>query len=89
VPPSYLIHPQVELWDAAGGDMKGAMIDDVVTEDWVLRSQWLDHSRARAVVSYALSRRMGRWAPHTRYVELFLHRPSELPASPEQGARAA
>lgn len=80
----------MELWDDTGHDTKGAMIGDWVppASDYVLRSQFLDQSRARSVVGYALARALGRWAPHTRYVELFIQQPTPppaFPASPEQG----
>jgi hypothetical protein len=40
--------------------------------DWVLHSCYADKSCLRNVLAYALGRELGRWAPRTRFVELFV-----------------
>ena len=42
--------------------------------DWILEPAYADPSLSRNVVAYATARRLGRWAPRTRYVELTLNR---------------
>lgn len=41
--------------------------------DWILDADLRDRSATRNAVAYATSRRIGRWAPRTRHVELFLN----------------
>lgn len=41
--------------------------------DWVLYAPYPDKTLMRNVLAYALSNEIGRWAPRTRYVELFLN----------------
>lgn len=47
--------------------------------DWVLYAPYPDKTLMRDVLAYELSRQVGRWAPRTRYVELFVQeRPGRL-----------
>jgi hypothetical protein len=41
--------------------------------DWVLYAPYPDKTLMRDVLAYELSRQLGRWAPRTRFVELFLN----------------
>lgn len=41
-------------------------------EDWVLYAPYEDKSLIRDVLAYELANRMGRYAPRTRFVELFI-----------------
>ena len=41
--------------------------------DWVLYAPYPDKTLMRDVLSYELSNRIGRWAPRTKFVELFLN----------------
>jgi hypothetical protein len=42
--------------------------------DWVLYAPYVDKSLIRDALGYDLSNQMGRYAPRTRFVEVFLHR---------------
>jgi hypothetical protein len=46
-------------------------------DDWVLYAPFEDKTLIRDVLAYELARQMGRWAPRTRYVELFIRRPGQ------------
>lgn len=41
--------------------------------DWVLYAPYPDKTLMRDVIAYELSNQIGRWAPRTRFVELFLN----------------
>lgn len=41
--------------------------------DWVLYAPYPDKTLMRDVLAYELSNQIGRWAPHTKFVELFLN----------------
>src|SRR6185295_17567894 len=41
--------------------------------DWVLYAPYPDKTLLRDVLAYELSNQMGRWAPHTRFVEVFVN----------------
>ena len=41
--------------------------------DWVLYAPWSDKSLMRNVLIYELSNDMGRYAPRTRFVELYIN----------------
>lgn len=47
-------------------------------EDWILYSSFEDKSLMRDVLAYEIARRMGHYAPRTRFVELFLTEGGEL-----------
>ena len=49
-------------------------------EDWVLYAPYEDKTLLRDVLAYELANRMGRYAPRTRFVELFL-RDADRPLS--------
>ncbi|MDZ7317399.1 MAG: CotH kinase family protein [candidate division KSB1 bacterium] len=42
-------------------------------KDWILISAFIDRTLMRDAVAYYLSRSLGRWAPRTRHVEVFLN----------------
>lgn len=42
--------------------------------DWVLYAPYVDKSLIRDALGYEISNEMGRYAPRTRFVEVFLHR---------------
>lgn len=44
--------------------------------DWVLYAPYVDKTLMRDALAYELSNEMGRYAPRTRFVEVFLHRSS-------------
>lgn len=64
----------LELQDEAGLDSPASLVGLPADSDWVLYAPYTDKSLMRDVLAYELSRRMGRYAPRTRFVELFLNR---------------
>jgi hypothetical protein len=68
--PSYAL----ELRDAAGGDLAAAMLGMPADADWVLHAPYHhDLAMLRNAFAYALSRSVGRYAPRTRFVELYVN----------------
>lgn len=53
--------------------------------DWVLYAPYTDKTLIRDVLAYELSNRMGRYAPRTRFVELYVNRAGALDATDYQG----
>lgn len=41
--------------------------------NWIMHAPWDDRTLMRNAIAYQISRDMGRYAPRTRFVELFLH----------------
>ncbi len=64
----------IKLTDA-NGDSKAQPILDLPTDDkWALVAPWsFDQGYINNAFIYALSNRMGRWAPRTRFAEVFLN----------------
>lgn len=62
----------LEARSAAGRDVDISPLGLPAEEDWVLHAPFMDKSLLRNALGYELSRRMGRYAPRTRFVELFL-----------------
>jgi hypothetical protein len=62
----------LELRDAAGADRALPLAGMPAESDWVLHSCYADKSCLRNALAYALGRALGRWAPRTRFVELFI-----------------
>ena len=59
------------------GDKEKASIFGLPSDsDWVLYAPYADKTLLRDVLGYELSNQMGRYAPRTRFVELFLRRSS-------------
>jgi len=52
---------------------KMSMLDMPKDPDWVLYAPFPDKTLLRDVLAYELSRQMGNWAPHTRFVEVFVN----------------
>lgn len=63
-----------ELQDEAGLDRRAGLLGMPADSDWVLYAPYTDKSLLRDVLAYELSNRIGRYAPRTRFVELFLNR---------------
>jgi len=61
-----------ELLDAEGQDKPLPVLGLPEASDWVLYGPFLDPSAMRNVLAYRLSRSIGRWAPRTKYVELYV-----------------
>lgn len=73
---SYSMH----TLDLQTNQTKVALLGLPQEEDWVLYASFEDKTMIRDVLAYELTRRMGHYAPRTRYVELFI-RDSERPLS--------
>lgn len=59
--------------DAKTNQVKVPLLGLPKEEDWVLYAPYEDKTMIRDVLAYDLSNKMGRYAPRTRYVELFLN----------------
>lgn|GEM_PF-1315777 len=58
--------------DAQTNQVKIPLLGLPPEEDWVLYAPFEDKSLIRDVLAFQLARSMGRYAPRTRYVELFI-----------------
>ena len=67
---SYTLHTM----DASTNQSKVSLFGLPAEEDWILYAPFEDKSLIRDVLAFELARRMGHYAPRTRYVELFLKR---------------
>lgn len=61
-----------ETWDDTGADQDVSLLGLPEEEDWVLQGPYSDKSLMRNELAYAWSRRLGRYAARTRFVELFV-----------------
>ena len=59
--------------DAQDDASKFAILGMPKESDWVLYAPYPDKTLMRDVLAYELSNRLGRWAPRTKFVELFLN----------------
>jgi hypothetical protein len=65
----------VETWDAGNNDIEVSLLQLPPEEDWVLYGPYDDKSLIRNVFAYGLSNGIGRYAPRTKIVELFVKDP--------------
>jgi hypothetical protein len=64
----------VTLKNQAGADNAQPLLGLDSSADWALVSPWqYDPAYVRNAYAYALSNRIGRWAPRTRFVEIFFN----------------
>lgn len=64
----------VEFWDEEDEEVRHPLLGMTEESDWVLYAPYdFDRAYIRNSVAYELSRRIGRWAPQTRFVEVFLN----------------
>ncbi|MEM6343573.1 MAG: lamin tail domain-containing protein [Bacteroidota bacterium] len=64
----------MELWDEQGEDLPAPLLDLPEESDWVLYAPGrYDRSRLNNMIMYDLSNRIGRYAPRTRFVEVYLN----------------
>lgn len=59
-----------------GDKVKSSIFGMPSDSDWVLYAPYVDKTMMRDVLGYELSNQMGRYAPRTRFVEVFVHRSS-------------
>ncbi len=62
-----------ETQDAQGNDKVVSILGFAPESDWVLQGMYSDKSLMRNVLAYQWSNDLGRWAAHTRFIELFLN----------------
>ncbi|MEO6244511.1 MAG: CotH kinase family protein, partial [Opitutaceae bacterium] len=64
----------LEFTDSDGNDSKESLADLPAAQDWALVGGWkYDQTHINNAFVYALSNRMGRWAPQVRFTEVFLN----------------
>lgn len=63
----------IELRDAAGEDMKAALLGFPEESDFVLNATYTDKTLLRNIIAYKLSNDLGRYASRTRYCEVVLN----------------
>jgi hypothetical protein len=71
---SYTMH----TFDRQGKQTKVSLLGLPKEEDWVLYAPFEDKTMIRDVLAFELMRKMGHYAPRTRYVELFMKRADGL-----------
>jgi hypothetical protein len=64
----------VETRDRRGEDRDVRLLGLPKESDWILFASYADRSLMRDALAFAATRRMGRYAPRMRYVELVLNR---------------
>lgn len=62
-----------ETRDESGDDANVALLGFPPESDWVLHGPYSDKTQIRNVLTYELGRRLDRYQPRTRYVELFIN----------------
>jgi hypothetical protein len=63
----------VRLIDDEDGSRNEAILGLPSENNWIMSAPWDDRTLIRNAVAYRVSSDMGRYAPRTRFVELFLH----------------
>ncbi len=63
----------LEMYDEQGNETDVAILGLPAESDWVLQGPYSDKSLIRNELSYRWSNEMGRYAPRTRLIELFLN----------------
>jgi hypothetical protein len=61
-----------EVWDDQDRDRDASILGLPADADWVLQGPYSDKTLMRNVLVYRWSNEMGRYAPRTRFIELFL-----------------
>jgi hypothetical protein len=63
----------IETQDNSGQNLNVSLIDLPKENDWVLYGPYADKSLMRNVIIYEIARRMGQYAPRTRFCELLMN----------------
>ncbi|MEN6423836.1 MAG: CotH kinase family protein [Phycisphaerales bacterium] len=63
----------LEMYDAQGDETDMEILGLPAESDWVLQGPYSDKSLIRNVLSYRWANEMGRYAPRTRLIEMFLN----------------
>lgn len=61
------------LHDEDGSNRKEPLLGMPEEHNWILNGPYSDKSLMRNVIAYGLSNDIGRYAPRTRFIELYLH----------------
>lgn len=64
----------LKIKDEAGASLKASILGLPKDSNWILYAPYPDKTLMRDVLAYDLSRQIGRYAPRTRYVEVFATR---------------
>lgn len=62
----------LELTDEKGDDQPASLLGLSVDSDWIMYAPYTDKTLMRDVLAYELSNRIGRYAPRTRFVEVYV-----------------
>jgi hypothetical protein len=62
-----------ETRNEAGADTNVSLLGMPKENDYILRAAFIDKTLMRDAIAYDMSRKIGRWAPRTRHVELVLN----------------
>ena len=62
-----------ETRNEAGADTNVSLLGMPKENDYILRAAFIDKTLMRDALAYDMSRKIGRWAPRTRHVELVLN----------------
>ena len=63
---------RIELWDEDGSSINASILGLPRENDFVLYGPHSDKTMMKNVISYELFSRTGRWAPKTRFIEVFV-----------------
>ncbi len=66
----------LKLTDDSGQSSKVPLAGLPADSDWVLYAPYFDRTQLRDVLAYELSNQLGRYAPRTRFVEVFVAGPT-------------
>jgi hypothetical protein len=69
---------KLKLCDAENHPFKASVLGMPKESEWVLYAPYPDRTLMRDVLAYELSNQMGRYAPRTRFVEVFVNRAGGL-----------
>jgi hypothetical protein len=62
----------LETWDETGEELEVGLLGMPPESDWVLEAPYADKTLLRDALVFRWSNAIGRWAPRTRFVELFV-----------------
>ena len=62
-----------DLLDSAGNKIDTTLLGLPSENDWIFKAEYLDHTLMKNTITYEMARRMGVYAPRTRYCELVLN----------------
>lgn len=63
----------IELWDTGANSINAPLFGMPAESDWILYAPFNEKTLTHNCLAYTLSREMGHWASHGRYVEVVLN----------------